>query len=149
MKTKILCAAVAVLIAAACATFAANEITAAATFKISKGYLDSQRAVNSQYTITNAAPNVAGQSQTLYTNGWAEITIGDVSRKGWGWFRNLGSNGNEVVIGPGTSTNNATEFIRLKDGEFFFGPLGTNRIYGSVTGTNGQTTIIEKIIADR
>lgn len=140
-----------VLIGIACLTVrAANEITAAVTLTATKGYLSIQRAISAQWDLTNAYPNVGGQTQTIGTN-WEAVTVGDVTTKGWAWFRNLSTN-NTISIGVLCATDtNYVEFIRMKPGRYGLMTLGTNGIYAvtTISGTNETTgSVLEKVILD-
>ena len=127
--------------------YAANEITAQASLVVTKGYLNVTRQVSAQYSITNTAPNVAGLTQILSTNAAEQITAGDVTTPGWGWFRNLGSN--IVSLGVVDASTNYIEFARLRSGEYGLIPVGTNALFGVSIGTNEAGTVLEKIILDR
>jgi len=141
--------ATALLLTLASVGYAANEITAAITFKAATGYLDFTRAVNAQWTITNASPNIAGDSQSLTTGTVSAVTQGALVKKGWGWFRNLSTN-NTMSLGVVDASTNYIEFAQLKAGEYGLIRLGTNTLYATLPScvTNETTSVLEKAIID-
>ncbi len=124
----------------------AADITAQAVLKVTKGYIDIQRAANTDFSIASSPAAIAGFTQTIETNAAEQITIGDVATKGWSWFRNLSSNGNAVAVGVVDASTNFIEFARLAAGEYGLIPLGTNTIWARSYGTNAASCELEKII---
>lgn len=142
----------AVLSIVACITTAraANEIAAAVTLQVRSGYLDQQKVVSSQFSLTDASPNAVGGTQEIGTNTAEAITIGDVSEigKGWGFFRNTQSTNVYAPCAIGVMAGTAfIEALRLAPGDFGAAPLGTNILYAQAIGTN--SVVLEKLIIDR
>ncbi|MFH1605622.1 MAG: hypothetical protein ABIH03_17150 [Pseudomonadota bacterium] len=146
MKNRLL-VLVACALACAGAVWAADEITATVTFRVDDGYLAILRSATSQFTITNAAPQIAGDSQGLTTNAATALTSGSLTVKGWAWFRNLDSTAT-VALGVVDSSTNFLEFARLKPTEYGLIRLGTNTIYGMMVTATNTTAVLEKLIVD-
>lgn len=122
---------------------AADEISAAVTLKVEKGYLLFSRSVNTTWSITNANPNISGQTQSIGTSAEA-ITLGDVAVAGVTWFRNLSTN-RTVEIGAVDASTNFLPLIKLKFSEYAFMRLGTNVVYAKGIG---GSVVLEKAIVD-
>jgi hypothetical protein len=140
-----ICAAVMAIGAAA---YAANEITAQVALKVVTGYYDQTRAVNASWSIATTNPNVAGGTQAIGTNAAELVTIGDVTTKGWSYFRNLGTMTNVIALGVVDASTNFLEFARLEMGEYGVIRLGTNSIYAISIGAGEAATVLEKLIVD-
>ena len=133
-------------------TFAANEITANFTMKVTKGNLDITRVSASQYTLVAANPNVAGLTQNITTNAAGEaITLGDVTTNGVAWFRNLNTN-QTFYVEIGVTNQDATfaPVIRLNANEVWPVRMAQGIVpyaRATTTGTTA-TVVIEKLIFD-
>jgi hypothetical protein len=104
---------VAIGAAAACAA----DLTVNLTLKADKGYLNLTKTAVQNINLTNAAPNFAGGTQLVGTNGVGEaVTLGSVTTNGWGWFGNLSTNYVEVGVQDYTGTN-FLPLLRLNSGE--------------------------------
>lgn len=146
MRSKLLAAFLAVGVAVTGAAMA-DGVTAQAVLKLVNGYMDITRAANQTFTVSSSPASVASGTQTIETNAAEVVTVGDVTTKGWSWFRNLSSNGNAIAIGAVDANTNFIEVLRLDGGEYNLGPLGTNAIWAQSVGTNAAASCeLEKII---
>ena len=77
-----------------------NEISVTAKIDVINGYLEDRRNL-SNFKITQDAVGGNGGIQSIGTAAGGEtIVMGDVSTKGWAWFRNIeAAGGNYVDIG--------------------------------------------------
>lgn len=125
--------------------WAASEITANLTLKVTKGSLDVTRTAAQTLNVTANAPNVAGFTQLVNTNtAGTALTLGDVSTNGVAWFRNLSTN-NYIEIGVQT-TGVFYPLMRLNYGEAW-----TTRLAQGVTPyarANTADVVLEKLIFD-
>jgi hypothetical protein len=137
----------------AVSVFAANEITANMTLKVTKGYLDITRTQASTFTLTNASPNVAGMTQLIPTNtvGTA-LTLGNVAVNGVAWFKNLGTNASCFIeIGTQDGSSVFWPLVRLQVGEAWPIRLAIGAApYARAGGTNAvnSSLVLEKLIFD-
>jgi hypothetical protein len=123
--------------------FAANEINTMIGFTVNKGSLNVARSVNLNFTLTNAAPNVAGGTQLITTTP-SIITTGNVATNGWSFFRNLDAS-NYVELGY-SDTTNFQAIIRMNAGEPALFRLAQGAVlYGRANVTN---VTVEKQIID-
>ena len=147
---KRVAAMVVALALAAGGAMAANEIVAQIVIKLTSGFQDVQRAVNATHSVSGSPVNSAAGTQTIGTNAAELVTVGDVSVKGWSYWRNLESTngGNVVALGVIDASTNFLEWARLAAGEYGLIPLGTRDIYALSIGTNAAGTVLEKFIIE-
>jgi hypothetical protein len=129
---------------------AADEVNAAVTLQVTKGYLSQSKITQGTFSLTATSPNAVGGTQLIGTNAAEAITIGDVveTSKGWAYFRNTESTNITAPVAIGVvSGSDFIEFARLNPREFGAIPLGTNIIYAQAIGTN--SVVLEKLIVDR
>ena len=134
-----------------CAARAANEISAQVVLKVEDGYISQQRAVNAQWTMNAARPNISAGTHIIPTNGAAVlITTGDVATNGWTFFRNLSAY-NTISIGASVNAGTTVhEVLRLPAGTYALLPLGTSAVYAVMSAhtTNETSSVLEKLILD-
>jgi len=129
------------------AAVAANEINNVITFKVTKGYLDYTRAVNSAFSITAQTPIMAADT-FLVSSNWTYLGVGNVSTNGWAFFRNQSTNGVYCQI---SVTNDGTAiFSRMESGAFALIQLDpATTLYGRANATSAVSVVIERVVFDR
>jgi hypothetical protein len=115
MKTRI---AIVVCVLLATFAFAASEIVANLTLKVTKGgivYVNESVANN--LTLNTAAPNVSRYTTTASTNATGTaLDVSLLTTNGVCWLQNCSTN-NFVDVGVQDATTNFLPLIRLKAGE--------------------------------
>jgi len=131
--------------------YAANEVNTVLTLKVTDGYWDYTRAINSTYNITAQNPNMQGGTVNVSSN-WTVITTGSVTTNGWSFWRNLNTNGIYCQIGVSNNVGmtNPAVFARLEPGESTIIKLEPTASYWAMAlETSSISVVLERFIADR
>ncbi len=131
--------------------FAANEVNTVLTLKVTDGYWDYTRAINSTHSITAQNPNMQGGTVNLSSN-WTVITVGNVTTNGWSFWRNLNTNGIYCQVGVSNNVGmtNPAVFARLEPGESAVIKLDPTASYWArALETSSIAVVLERFIADR
>lgn len=123
----------------------ANEIHVFLKLTATKGSLSvAPPQLNTTFTLSAAAPNVAGVTQAIGFAAHEVVTVGDVATLGWAWFKNTDAT-NFVQIGLDVGAT-FYPLVRLNAGE-----AGCFRLAQGITvyaKADAAAVVLEKYILD-
>lgn len=129
------------VIASILPAFADNEITAASTLAVRKGYL--QLSISERMTVTMTGESFDHRSSAVTTNPAALVVSADIGEPGVALFKNVSTN-HTIYLG----VTDESPFLKLGAGEMWQGRLATNAIshycdtlyYAAWTNISGGVT---------